>query len=169
MSNRPKLDPSVTPGRLIGLLDLIATYGGRVDVARIAMELQSDVDDLLPVVDVAEELGFIRVENGDAVLTEKGKKFVTSTSSMKKLMLREAILNVEPFATALKLAKSQEEFSAEELVKELEKRNIVEEEYEDPEQVHSMLLEWLLYTESINYNGEEKKFSEKKFSTKGLA
>lgn len=159
MSNRPKLDPSVTPGRLIGLLDLIATYGGRVDVARIAIELQSDVDDLLPVVDIAGELGFIRVENGDVVLTEKGKKFVTSTSSMRKLILREAILNIEPFATALKLARSREEFSAEELVKELEKMNVIEKEYEDPEQVHRMLLEWLLYTESINYDGERKKFS----------
>lgn len=167
MSSHPRLHPSVTPGRVIGLLDLIATYGGRVDVARIAMELQSDVDDLLPVVDVAEELGFLRVENGDAVLTERGREFVASSPSKKKLMLREAIAKLEPFATALKLAKSREEFSAEELVEELSKLNIPEEEYEDPEQIHSMLLEWLLYTESINYNGEDKKFSEKRFTRRG--
>lgn len=137
-------------------------FGGRVDLAKIAMELQTDADDLLPVVDVAEALGFLRVENGDAVLTELGKKFVMSTPSERKLMLREAIKQVEPFATALKLAQSRKEFSAEDLLAELDKvRKPEEEEYENPEELHSLLLEWLLYTESILYNGEDKKFSKK--------
>ena len=162
MSSRPRLHPSVTPARLIGLLELVDGYGGRVDLARISIELQSDADDLLPVVDVAEELGFLKVENGDAILTEKGRELVRSTPSKRKLILRKPIEGLEPFSTALRLARQRGEFSAEELVEELSKLNIPEEEYEDPEQIHSMLLEWLLYTESIGYNGEEKRFSRRR-------
>jgi len=147
---------------VIGLLNIVASYGGRIDLARIAIELQEDVDDLLPVVDVAEALGFLRVENGDAVLTELGKKFIKCDPSRKKLMLRESLRKVEPFATAFKLAKSRGEFSAEELFEELSKIKELREEYSDPEQIHSMLLEWLLYTESIRYNGEDKTFLKKR-------
>jgi len=77
--------------------------------------------------------------------------------------LREAIKELEPFATALRMAQSGKEFSAEELLNELDREGISEEEeFSDPEQLHKMLLEWLLYTETIKYNGEDKKFSKKR-------
>ncbi|HDD40666.1 MAG: hypothetical protein DRN65_00985 [Thaumarchaeota archaeon] len=161
MSSRPRISPSVTPGMVIGLLDVVSGHGGKTDLARIAIDLQSDVDDLLPVIEVAETLGFLSVENGDVVLTELGEKLVKAMPSEKKLLLRNAILNVEPFATAFKLIKSRKEFSAEELFEELSKVKELGEEYRDPEQIHHMLLEWLLYTETVRYNGDEKKFQVK--------
>jgi len=91
-------------------------------------------------------------------LTEFGKKFVTAMPSEKKLMLRKAIMNVEPFATLFKLIKSKKEFSAEELFEGLSRIKDLSEEYRNPEQIHQLLLEWLLYTEAVEYDGEEKKF-----------
>ncbi|MCD6341828.1 MAG: AAA-associated domain-containing protein [Thaumarchaeota archaeon] len=158
MSSRPRISPFVTPGMVVGLLDVVFGRGGKTDLARIAIDLQSDVDDLLPVIEVAETLGFLSVENGDVALTELGKKLVNAMPSQKKLLLRNAILNVEPFATAFKLIKSRKEFSAEELFEELSKVKELSEEYRNPEQIHRMLLEWLLYTETVKYNGEEKRF-----------
>ena len=111
---------------------------------------------------MTEEIFVLRVENGDAVLTELGKEFIKCDPSRKKLMLRESLRRVEPFATAFKLAKSRGEFSAEELFEELSKIKELRGEYSDPEQIHSMLLEWLLYTESIRYNGEDKTFLKKR-------
>lgn len=162
MSRSLKIPPSVTPSKLIGLLDLINSLGGRVDLARISIMLQTDVDDLLPVVDVGEAIGLVRVENGDAVLTEEGKKFVQAHSSRRKLMLREAIKNIEPFATALRLAQKTGEFTKEELINELDDKKFFEEESLDIEQFYSFILEWLLYAEAIHYKGEEKKFYKKK-------
>ncbi|MCS7132444.1 MAG: AAA-associated domain-containing protein [Nitrososphaeria archaeon] len=161
MSKRPKILPSVTPGMVIGLLDVVSGHGGKADLARIAIDLQSDVDDLLPVIEVAEALGLISVENGDVVLTDLGEKLVKAAPSRRKLILRKSISNVEPFATAFKLIKSKKEISAEELFEELGKVRELVEEYKDPEQVHQMLLEWLLYTEVVKYNGDEKKFQQK--------
>ncbi|MCS7125362.1 MAG: AAA-associated domain-containing protein [Aigarchaeota archaeon] len=162
MSSHPKLDFSVTPSKLIGLLDLVNSMSGRVDIARISIMLQTDVDVLLPVIDLAEAIGFLRVVDGDAELTEVGRKFVNAPPSKKKLMLREAIKNIEPFSTALKLAQKDNEFSKEELLNELDKVNFFEEESPDIERFHSFVLEWLLYTETINYSGEDKKFFKKK-------
>jgi len=162
MSSSLKIDSSVTPSRLIGLLDLVNSLGGKVDLARISIMLQTDVDDLLPVVDVSEALGFIKVVDGDAELTEAGKKFVQATPSKKKLILRDAIKNIEPFATALKLAHKSGEFTKEELINELNNKKFFEEEFPDIEQFYSFILEWLLYTEAIHYKGEEKKFYKKR-------
>ena len=143
---------------VIGLVDVVSERGGKADVARIAIDLQSDVDDLLPIVEVAEALGLLRVENGDVALTSLGEKFVKATSSERKLMLREALMNVEPFYTIFKIIKSRREFTAEELFEDLSEDKDLVEEYRGPEQIHQMLLQWLLYTETVKYDGEEKRF-----------
>ena len=143
---------------VIGLLDVVSEHGGKADVARIAIDLQSDVDDLLPVVEVAEALGLLRVDNGDVSLTDLGKKFVAATPSERKLMLRESLMKVEPFYTLFKIIKSRKEFTAEELYEDLSENKDLSEEYRDPGQIHQMLLQWLLYTETVKYDGEEKKF-----------
>lgn len=147
---------------ITGIVDVIHDHGGRADIARIAINLQSDVDDLLPVIDVAEALGLVKVENGDVSLTDLGKRFVRARSDQKKLILRDALRNVEPFATIFKLVEEKEEFTAEDLFEELSEMSDLNEEYRDPEEIHHMLLEWLLYTELVEYDGEERTFKVKK-------
>ncbi len=164
MSKRPKISSSVTPEMIMGIMDVISDHGDKADLARIAINLQSDVDDLLPVVEVAEALGLLRVENGDVFLTDLGRRFVKARSSDKKLILRSALKNVEPFATLFKLIKSRDEFTAEELFEDLSKIRDLSEEYRNPEEIHHMFLEWLLFTELVDYDGEEKKFKVKKLS-----
>jgi NitT/TauT family transport system ATP-binding protein len=164
MSNRPKISSSITPEMITGIVNVIFDHGGRADIARIAINLQSDVDELLPVIDVAEALGLVKVENGDIALTELGREFVRARPDQKKLILRDALRNVEPFATIFKLVEGREEFTAEELFEEFSKISGLSEEYRDPEEIHRMLLEWLLYTELVEYNGEKKTFKVKKTS-----
>ena len=158
MSKRPRIFSSVTPEMIMGIADVIFDHGSRADLARIAISLQSDVDDLLPVVEVAESLGLVKVENGDISLTELGRKFVKARPSVKKLILRDALRRVEPFATVFKLIESKKEFTAEELFESLSSIREFSVEYRNPEDVHHMLLEWLLFTELVDYDGDEKKF-----------
>lgn len=162
MSNRSKISSSVTPEMITGIISVIFDHGGKADIARIAINLQSDVDDLLPVIDVAEALGLVRVENGDIALTELGMEFMRARPDQKKLILRNALRHVEPFTTIFKLVEEREEFTAEELFEELSKVRGFSEEYRDPGEIHKMLLEWLLYTEFVEYDGEEKTFKVKR-------
>lgn len=149
---------------ITGIINVIFDHGGRADIARIAINLQSDVDDLLPVIDVAEALGLVKVEDGDIALTELGKEFVRARSDQRKLILRDALRNVEPFATIFKLVEEKEEFTAEELFEKISEVKGLSEEYRNPDEIHRMLLEWLLYTELVEYDGEEKTFKVKKIS-----
>ncbi len=90
--------PAVTPlpqarvGTLVGLLELLAERGGRDDLHRLAADLQFEVDDLLPLVDGAALLGFVRVEEGDAILTPDGRAFADASILERKALFRRAVL-----------------------------------------------------------------------------
>jgi len=78
---RPKtiMLPHTRPGGMAGLLEILADQGGRVDLHRLADELSLEVDALLPTVDTAVLLGFLRVEEGDAVITPEGQRLLRRT------------------------------------------------------------------------------------------
>ena len=51
--------PHARPGGIAGLLELLLDKGGRDDVYRLADDLAFEIDDLLPIVDAAQLLGFL--------------------------------------------------------------------------------------------------------------
>ena len=65
--------------------------GERVDV-RLADDLALEIDDLLPIVDAAQLLGFLTIEEGDAAITENGTEFANSEILRQKEVFRDAVL-----------------------------------------------------------------------------
>ena len=59
--------PHARPGGIAGLLELLIDKSGRDDIYRLADDLAFEIDDLLPIVDAAQLLGFLTIEEGDAV------------------------------------------------------------------------------------------------------
>ena len=53
--------PHASVGGLAGLLEILSKRGGREDLPKLAQHLTFEVDDLLPLVDAAELLGFATV------------------------------------------------------------------------------------------------------------
>jgi NitT/TauT family transport system ATP-binding protein len=102
--------PAVTPlpharvGALAGLLELLTDRGGREDLRRLAADLQFEVDDLLPLVDAAALLGFLRVDEGDAILTEQGRAFSEATTLTRKDLFRRALLDHPTLVTRIHTA-----------------------------------------------------------------
>jgi NitT/TauT family transport system ATP-binding protein len=68
--------PAATVGGLAGLLEILNARGGRDDLPQLADLLTFEVDDLLPLTDAAELLGFAEVDNADLQLTPIGKEWV---------------------------------------------------------------------------------------------
>ena len=64
--------PHARPGGIAGLLELLIDYNGRADIYRLADDLAFEIDDLLPIVDAAQLLCFLKVEEGDAAITPAG-------------------------------------------------------------------------------------------------
>jgi NitT/TauT family transport system ATP-binding protein len=89
---RYQMLPHARPGGMAGLLELLLDRGGRDDIYRLAEDLAFEIDDLLPIVDAAQLLGFLRVEEGDAVITEGGAQFANSEILRQKELFRDAAL-----------------------------------------------------------------------------
>ena len=148
---------------VLGLVEIIASAGNRIEIAKISQDLQTDVDKILPVVEAAEKLGFIKVVDGECEVTEAGLKALACRSNDQKRVIRERIIKLEPFATALKLAEERPEgFTAEDVAEELSRKKGGNIYAEDPEKLHHLLVEWLLYTEMLDYDGDNRRF--KKFT-----
>jgi NitT/TauT family transport system ATP-binding protein len=128
--------PHARPGGIAGLLELLIDRGGRDDIYRLADELAFEVDDLLPIVDAAQLLGFLSIEEGDAVITPSGSEFAESEILKQKELFRKAaiehVLLLRQITRALDtksdhtvpedffLDMLDEQFSQEETLKQLE-------------------------------------------------
>ena len=84
--------PHARPGGVAGLLELLLDKAGRDDIYRLADDLAFEIDDLLPIVDAAQLLGFLKVEEGDATITEKGSEYANSEILRQKELFRDAAL-----------------------------------------------------------------------------
>jgi len=89
---RYQMLPHARPGGIAGLLELVLDRGGRDDMYRLADDLAFEIDDLLPIVDAAQLLGFLKVEEGDAVITPSGEEFANSEILRQKELFRNAAL-----------------------------------------------------------------------------
>jgi NitT/TauT family transport system ATP-binding protein len=84
--------PPARPGSIAGLVELLNDRGGKDDLYRIAEELLMDVDNLLPIVEAATTLRFIKSERGDIELTPGGRAFAEADISTRKELFRETAL-----------------------------------------------------------------------------
>jgi NitT/TauT family transport system ATP-binding protein len=85
--------PHARPGGIAGLLELIIDLKGRTDIYKLADELAFEIDDLLPIVDAAQLLGFLRVGEGDAAITDEGREYAESEILRQKELFRKAALD----------------------------------------------------------------------------
>ena len=82
--------PHARPGGVSGLLEILADATGREDIYKLADELAFEIDDLLPTVEAAGMLGFVKVSEGDVEITDAGRTFVDSDVLLRKELFRKA-------------------------------------------------------------------------------
>ncbi len=87
---RYQMLPHSRPGGVAGLLELLLDKGGKDDIYRLADDLSFEIDDLLPIVDAAQILGFLTIEEGDAAITPSGAEFANSEILRQKELFRDA-------------------------------------------------------------------------------
>jgi NitT/TauT family transport system ATP-binding protein len=84
--------PHARPGGIAGLLEILADRNGHEDIYRLAETLSYELDDLLPTVEGATMLGFLKVSEGDAEITAMGRAFVEADILRRKELFRDAAL-----------------------------------------------------------------------------
>jgi NitT/TauT family transport system ATP-binding protein len=145
--------PHARPGSVAGLVELLHDRGGKEDLYRIAEELLMDVDDLLPVVEAAALLAFVKSERGDIDLTPSGKAFAEADISTRKEVFREAALSHVTLLQQMNgaLASKSDHTMPLELF-----RDILQEHFSDDD-VHRQIdtaLNWGRYGDIFTYDSE---------------
>ena len=145
--------PHARPGSVAGLVELLNDRGGKEDLYRIAEELLMEVDDLLPVVEAATLLSFVRSERGDIELTPSGKAFAEANISRRKEVFREAVLSHVTLLQQMNsaLASKSDHTMPLELF-----RDILQEHFSDDEVQRQIdtALNWGRYGDIFTYDSE---------------
>jgi len=85
--------PHARPGGIAGLLELLIDHQGRADIYRLADDLAFEIDDLFPIVEAAQLLDFLHVEEGDAAITPAGHEYAESEILRQKELFRKAAVD----------------------------------------------------------------------------
>ncbi|KAF3889536.1 MULTISPECIES: ABC transporter ATP-binding protein [Nostocales] len=148
--------PHARVGGISGLVELILEQPhGRDDISRLAERLQLNVDDLLPILDAAELLGFAEVVQGDIQLTEIGRDFATATILWsKELFQQQAIANVPMIVSIVKTLqeKQNKTMSADFFL------DFLDEYYprEETERQFATAVDWGRYAKLFEYDAREE-------------
>ncbi|AQG98049.1 AAA-associated domain-containing protein [Caballeronia cordobensis] len=96
--------PSVSTNLMAGLIETLAAepYHGRADMPEIARTLHLEVDDLFPIAEVLQHLGFADVREGDIFLTPQARVFAELGTQERKMMFAEHLLRHVPLAARIK-------------------------------------------------------------------
>jgi NitT/TauT family transport system ATP-binding protein len=145
--------PHARPGSIAGLVELMNDREDKEDLYRIAEELLMEVDDLLPIVEAAALLSFVRSEHGDIELTPSGRTFAKADIPTRKDLFREAALShvtiLQQIYSALS-RKSDHTISLEFF------RDVLDEHFSDIEVKRQIetALNWGRYGEIFTYDSE---------------
>ncbi|MCB5943321.1 AAA-associated domain-containing protein [Acidocella sp. KAb 2-4] len=150
----------VSTNLIAGLIETLhaAPYEGRADLPALAAALQYEVDDLLPLGETLQLLGFARLEEGDLFLTETGRKFADAETEDRKEIFGAALRAHVPLVNAIRAVidqRSNHRASAVRFRDELEDH--MSPDY--AEETLRAVISWGRYAEIFEYDEEAQQFS----------
>ena len=154
-TNLLAMPANVRAGQIIGLVEVTGGLGSPIDVSKLAYEFGDDISTLLPILDAGEMLGLVKIERGNVNQTDFGLKF-QRTSKHKIRLLKDQLLKIEPFKTAVEMVSKQGSVSAAEVADALARKKVRwHHEHEVNETlVNGLLIHWAIYAGILSYKSE---------------
>ncbi len=146
--------PKVTISEIIGLLEVVNDSGGIEDAARLAADFDLELDEILPSIDGAELLGFVRVTDGNIELTADARNLLEMGIRDRKKIIRDKVADVGIIKELTnKLMESDEhKISKKETLKFLQdKINTA-----DIESYFRIIINWTRHAGLIGYNSDSE-------------
>ncbi len=96
--------PDASVQQLSGLIDTLteAPYHGRADLPHLADEENLVMDELFPLIETLQLLGFANVSGGDIELTPLGRAYANADMLERKQIFAEALLKHVPLAAHIR-------------------------------------------------------------------
>jgi NitT/TauT family transport system ATP-binding protein len=162
---QPALDigsrlPVVATGTLAGLIETVAAppYHGRADLPELARTLQLEIDDLFPVAELLQHLGFAELTQGDILLRPAARLFAEADQETRKKLFAEHLLASIPLAQRIRRVLDERPGHRAPRVR-------FEQELEDhltdaaAEETLDAVIDWGRYAEIFAYDDDGQTFS----------
>jgi NitT/TauT family transport system ATP-binding protein len=145
----------VPAGALTGFIELIDDLGEKVDLYKLADQLNLDLEDFLPIVEAAQTLQFARIHQGDIELTSIGHQFAEASVLDRKIFFKESVLKNVPIMEKIVWilhSKSNHKMEREFFVEIFTKHFGAKE----AEHQLDIIIDWGRYAELISYDENAK-------------
>jgi len=148
--------PHVRVGAIAGFIELLSDLvDTKVDIYKVAEDLQMDVADIQPVIEAAELLKFINTTGGDITITEEGRIFAEADVLEKKQIFKKLLLEHVPFIQQILQvlnSKSNHRMPVEFFIELLETKFSESEAHNQIE----IAIDWGRYAELFAYDEDSK-------------
>jgi hypothetical protein len=145
--------PTAGVNRAFGLLDLLRAYNGKTDVATLTIDLRIALDELLPIIDTAEYLGLVAVQQGDIALTDLGKRALNGKIPERKKIVHDKLVGLEPFSDIVRMVHEKKQLSRFELARFLSSKFGYTT---DLPTIINVLISWGVFAGLFRYDGQSE-------------
>lgn len=146
----------VSVGQILGLVEAIDEVGGSADAATISQEVEMDIDRLGPIIDAAELLGFVKVEEGDLTITDLSRKVLHANVRERKKIIRDIIDDVPIFKRVMEMARTvSRPLSRDEVLGAI----AAQVGSHNADDLFNALIYWGRYTELVSYDSESEELT----------
>ena len=150
--------------QLTGLIDRLTEplFNGHADLPHLADEENLAVDELFPLIEALQILGFAHVSGGDIDLTPAGRAYAEADMQERKQMFGEAVLKHVPLAAHIRRVLDERpghRAPAARFLRELED-HLSEDE---AERVFETLINWGRHAEIFAYDYDDEVLSLENF------
>ncbi len=160
--------PHARPGGVAGLLEMLQDHGGRYEVYRLADELSLEIDHLLPIVDAAQLLGFLTVEQGAAVITDGGSAYAKAEGLQQREIFRKAAVErVLLIRQILSAVEAKNDHS----VPEDFFHDMLDEQFSEDETIRQLAtaVTWGRYAQLFDFDATRRRFVQTESAAEGNA
>lgn len=150
--------PDVDPSELSGLIETMTDFEKRIDLPKLADEIMMNVDDLFPILETLEILGFAHISAGDIQLSALGLQFSEADLQERKQLFAQQLLTKVPLARYIRRIleeKREHRISEERFLTKLE--DYLSEK--EAERVLRTMIDWGRYAEIFTYDFNTKTLS----------
>jgi NitT/TauT family transport system ATP-binding protein len=152
--------PPVSTNMMAGLIETVAAppYNGTADLPEIARTLQLEVDELFPVAEILQYLGFAEIKEGDFMLSADARDFAELDTQSRKKIFAEHLLASMPLAQHIRHVLDERPGHRAPRVR-------FEQELEDhlsdnaAEETLDAVIDWGRYAEIFAYDDQAEMFS----------
>lgn len=96
--------PDAAVQQLSGLIDTLSDvpYHGRADLPQVAAQENLDMDELFPLIEALQLLGFAHISDGDIELTALGRAYAEADMLARKQLFADAVAKHVPLAAHIR-------------------------------------------------------------------